>query len=65
MGFLDKIKGLVSKNADQVEEGLDKTGEIAKEKLPDEHDDKVDAAVDKAKDLVEGLDDDDEEPSGG
>ena len=37
MGFLDKIKGLVGKNADKVEDGLD-----------------------KAKNLVDSLDEDEE-----
>lgn len=58
MGFLDKIKGLVSKNADKVEDGLDKAGDFAKDKLPDQHDAKVDSAVDKAKDLVDKVDGD-------
>jgi hypothetical protein len=63
MGFLDKIKGLAGKNADQIEDGLDKAADMAKDKLPDEHDDKVDSAVEKAKDLVESLEGDAEDES--
>ncbi|MEE9415354.1 MAG: antitoxin [Acidimicrobiales bacterium] len=57
MGFLDKIKG----NSDKITDGLDKAGDMAKDKLGDKlggHADKVDMAVDKAKDAVDGLDDD-------
>ena len=55
MGILDKIKGLVSGNADKVDDGIDKAAEFAKDKVPDAHDDKVDMAADKAKDIVEDL----------
>ena len=54
MGILDKIKGLVGGNADKAEEVIDKAAEVAKDKVPDAHDDKVDMAADKAKDLIGG-----------
>jgi len=63
MGFLDKIKGLVGKNADKIEDGLDKAADTAKDKLADGHDDKVDSAVEKAKDVVENLEGDPEDES--
>jgi len=61
MGFLDKIKGLLGKHEDKIEDGLDTAADKAKDLVPDEHDDKVDMAADKAKDLVDSLDGDDEE----
>ena len=61
MGWMDKAKGLVGKNADKIEDGIDKAAEMAKDHIPDEHDDKVDMAADKARDLVESLEDGEEE----
>jgi hypothetical protein len=60
MGILDKIKGLVGGNAAKVEDGIDKAAEVAKDKVPDAHDEKVDMAADEAKDLVDGLDGEEE-----
>ena len=54
MGFMDKLKGLFGGHKDQVDQGIDKGAEAVKEKVPDEHDDKVDAVADKA----HGVDDD-------
>jgi MT0933-like antitoxin protein len=56
MGMLDKVKGLVAGNKDKVEQGIDKAAGLAKDKLPDEHDGKVDKAVDAVKDQIEKLD---------
>ncbi len=58
MGFFDKAKGLISKNTDKVEDGIDKAADVVEEKVPEEHVDKVEMAADKAKDVVEGLADD-------
>ncbi len=55
MGILDKIKGFVGGNANKVEGAIDKVAEVAKDKVPDEHDGKVDQAVDKAKDALDKL----------
>ena len=59
MGWLSKAKNLVGKNADKIEDGIDKAADLAKDKLGDEHDDKIDAAADKAKDLLDKVDGDD------
>ena len=64
MGFLDRIKGLLGKHEDKIEDGLDMAADKAKDFVPDEHDDKVDMAADKAKELVDSLDGDDEEEAG-
>lgn len=56
MGILDKVKGLVGGNKDTVGQGIDKAADIAKDKLPDQHDAKVDKAADTLKGQVDKLD---------
>ena len=56
MGILDKVKGLVGSNKEKVEEGIDKAADVAKGKLPDEHDAKVDQAADTLKGQIDKLD---------
>lgn len=59
MGFLDDAKdkaaGLIEGHEDQVNDGIDKAADLAEDKLGAEHADKIDAAADKAKDVVDGL----------
>ena len=55
MGFLDSMKGLVGANKDKVQQGVDKAADIAKDKLPDEHDGKVDKIADAATDQINKL----------
>lgn len=55
MGILDKVKGLVSGREKQVEQGVDKTADVVKDKVG--HDEKVDKAADTIKDKL-GVDDD-------
>jgi len=49
MGLLDKIKGMASKNADKVSDGMDKAVDMAKDKTGG----KFDGAIDKAADMAE------------
>jgi MT0933-like antitoxin protein len=56
MGILDKVKGLVGSNKEKVEGGIDKAADVAKGKLPDEHDAKVDKAADTLKGQIDKLD---------
>ncbi|MEM9200310.1 MAG: antitoxin [Actinomycetota bacterium] len=60
MGIFDKAKGLLGSNADKledvVEDGIDKAADMAKGLVPDEHDDKVDMAAEKAKDMADKID---------
>lgn len=60
MGIFDKAKDLVGDNADKIEDGIDQVAEMAKDKVPEAHGDKVDMVADKAKDVVEGLSEDDD-----
>jgi len=59
MSIIDKIKGLVSKNAEKAPEAIDKVADVVDDKTGHKHTDKIDQAADKAKDLVEKLDGDD------
>ncbi len=56
MGILDKVKGLVGGNKDKVNQGIDKAADVAKDKLPDQHDAKVEKAADTLKGQVDKLD---------
>ncbi|MEM8706184.1 MAG: Rv0909 family putative TA system antitoxin [Actinomycetota bacterium] len=60
MGLFDKVKGIFGSNAekieDAVEDGIDKAAELAKDKLPGDHDDKIDMAADKAADMADKID---------
>ena len=55
MGFLDKLKGMFRGKETQVKEGIDKASDAAQKAVPDQHDAKVDAAAEKAKDVVDDL----------
>jgi hypothetical protein len=52
MGFLDKVKGLVSKNADKVETAIDKAGDIVDQKTQGKYASQVDKVQDAAKKAV-------------
>lgn len=57
MGLLDKVKGLIGKNADKVEGAIDKAADVADDKTGGKYSDKIDSGADKAKDIVDGLGD--------
>lgn len=46
MGFIDKAKELLTKHDDKVDQGLDKAGEMAKNRMPG-HDEQIDQGVDR------------------
>lgn len=56
MGFLDKVKGLVSKNADKVEQAIDKAGDIVDQKTQGKYTSQVDKVQDAAKKAVDKTD---------
>ena len=56
MGIFDKAKDLIGGNAKKVEDGIDKAADMAKDKVGEEHADKIDQAAEKAKDVVDKLD---------
>lgn len=57
MGIEDmasQAKDLAGQHADKIEQGLDAAAEQVKKIVPDVHDDKVDQAVEAAKNLLGG-----------
>lgn len=57
MSILDKIKGKLGKNTEKLDEGIDKTADVADDKIGDKvGSDKIDTAAEKAKDAVDKLD---------
>jgi len=59
MGLLDKVKGLLKGRNEQVKSGIDTVSDKVEQKVGPEHAGKVDAASDKAKDVVDKLAGDD------
>ena len=53
MGFLDKVKGVVSKNADKVETAIDKAGDIVDQKTQGKYTSQVNKVQDAAKKAVD------------
>ncbi|MEZ0363816.1 antitoxin [Mycobacterium sp. pUA109] len=52
MGFLDKVKGLLSQNADKVGQAIDKAGDIVDDKTQGKYSDTVDKVQEAAKKAV-------------
>ena len=59
MNLLGKIKGLLGGNKKAVAGAIDKVADVVESKTSDDMDKKVEAAAEKAKDFVEGLEADD------
>jgi MT0933-like antitoxin protein len=53
MGFLDKVKDLLSKNAGAVDTAIDKAGDIVDSKTQGKYKDTVDKVQDAAKKAVD------------
>ena len=53
MGFIDKVKGLLSQNADKVDAAIDKAGDIVDDKTQGKYKDTVDKVQDAAKKAVD------------
>jgi hypothetical protein len=53
MGFMDKVKGLFSQNADKVDAAIDKAGDIVDDKTQGNYKDTVDKVQDAAKKAVD------------
>jgi hypothetical protein len=54
IGFLDKVKGLASQNADKVNEAIERVGDVVDEKTEGKFKGVVDQAQEAAKKAVEG-----------
>ena len=55
MGMMDKAKDAAGKHGDKLDEGIDKAGDMAKDKTGGQHDDKIDQGVDKAQQAADDL----------
>jgi hypothetical protein len=53
MAFLDKVKNLLSKNADKVDTAIDKAGDIVDQKTQGKYAQHVEKAQDAAKKAVD------------
>jgi hypothetical protein len=51
----DKAKEAAGQHGDKMDEGMDKAGEMAKQKTGGQHDDKIDQGVERGKDAVEDI----------
>ena len=56
MGLVDKVKNLLSKNADKVETAIDKAGDVVDQKTQGKYADKVEKVQDAAKKVVDKTD---------
>ena len=57
MGILYKLKDLVKGKGEQIDSAIDKAADFADDKTGGEHTEKIEQAADKAKDVVDKLDD--------
>ncbi len=53
MGFMDKIKDMVSSNTDKAKQGIDKAGDMIDDKTGGKFADKIDMAQEKAAGMVD------------
>jgi hypothetical protein len=51
----DKAKDAAGQHGDKIDEGMDKAGDMAKEKTGGQHDDKIDQGVERGKGAVEDF----------
>ena len=56
MAFLDKVKSLVSQNADKVDTAIDKAGDIVDQKTQGKYTSQVNKVQDAAKKAVDKTD---------
>jgi len=55
MGFLDKVKDLLSKNTDKVDAAIEKVGDVVDQKTGDKYKGPVDKVQDVAKKAVDST----------
>ena len=53
MGFMDKVKGLLSQNSDKVDAAIDKAGDLVDDKTQGKYSDAVDKVQDAARKAVD------------
>jgi hypothetical protein len=55
MGLMDKLKGLLGGNKNQVKQGIDKASDVVETKVGAEHAPKVEQVAEQAKDAVDKI----------
>ncbi len=56
MSILDKLKGLLKGKGEQANSAIDKVADVADDKTGGKYTEKIDDAADKAKEIVDKLD---------
>jgi hypothetical protein len=59
VGVFDKVKAALRGKGAQVTKGIDKVADVVDDKTGHKHSDTIDDVADKAKDVVDRLDDSD------
>ncbi|MFF7015206.1 MULTISPECIES: antitoxin [Streptomyces] len=54
-GLKEKAEDLAEAHGDKISDGLEKVGDFIDDKTDGKHSDKIDTAVDKAQEYVQGL----------
>jgi hypothetical protein len=57
MGLLDSVKKAIRGKGGQIEKGIDKAADVIDDRTKGKHSSKIDGVADKAKDVVDKLDD--------
>ena len=55
MGFMDKVKGMLSQHSDKVSRGVDKAGKMADSKTKGKYSNQIRTGTQKAKEQAEKL----------
>ena len=56
MGLLDTLKSTLKGKGKQVDAGIDKVADVVDDKTGGKHTDKIEGAADKAKEIVDKID---------
>ena len=56
MGFMDKVKGLLSQNSDKVDAAIDKAGDFVDDKTQGKYSDTIHKVQEEAKKATKGPD---------
>ena len=57
MGMFDRIKNLAGKKSGKLDDVVEKVGDVVDDRTGHNHSDKINTAEEKAKDLLDDLDD--------
>jgi hypothetical protein len=55
VGILDKVKSLIGRNEEKVDDAIDKGADFADDKTDSKYTDKIESGADKAHDVADDL----------